>query len=458
MHVEHPPNATCSATHLEHTRHLSIGRVSPQSNRQTHRASRAPKFRGLWQALTNRQTATRPLEAALQRVEPAWVGEVETSTTTSEVSFTNVQVSDIVKGSAARQIFAPRQRFVWKVISTAPDARWAADMIFFTSTPSKGGQRFILAAQDIWNRKIYTVALAQNNPTAVAIAFRIILREAGTTPKELNTDMGADFTSGAFPRLLNEQGIDHRTNGPRDSNAIATLDRATQTNKVSLMRTGSTDTWADRLAKVTRGQNTAPHEHLLGEAPDSVASNDQLHFHLQKQAAHNLQHNQSIVRRREQRLEESGADRIQERPRKFERSFKPIYGDTVHTLEKIEDGLAVDTDGARHNPMCVLHVPRGSTSAMSSPFSRRGSAKTEARKRAVLEPFANNVTSHLGKGNEMALWEVGEFMEKQRFSDKAREAGINMESKITSCLRAFPERFTVTTSSEGGEATVTLAG
>ena len=53
------------------------------------------------------------------------------------VSFTNAQVSDIVKGSAARQIFAPRQRVVGKVTSTAPDARWAADMLVFTSTPAR---------------------------------------------------------------------------------------------------------------------------------------------------------------------------------------------------------------------------------------------------------------------------------------------------------------------------------
>ena len=193
------------------------------------------------------------------------------------------------------------------------------------------------------------MALTVNTPSAVATAFRIILGEAGATPQQLNTDMGAEFTSGAFPRLLDEEGIEHRLKDPRDSNALATLDRAIQTLKVSLLKTGSTEDWAERLTKVTRGMNDAPHEHLLGEAPNSVASNDQLQFHLQKQSAQYLVHSQAVVRQRHKRLEDNGAYRLQEKPKKFERSFHPIYGDRVHTLANIQDGEAVSTDGARHN-------------------------------------------------------------------------------------------------------------
>ena len=67
--------------------------------------------------------------------------------------------------------------------------------------------------------------------------------------------MDASFTTGEFPRLLDEKGIDQRFKDPRDSNALATLDRAIQTLKVNLMKTGPADTWAERLAKVTKGQN-----------------------------------------------------------------------------------------------------------------------------------------------------------------------------------------------------------
>ena len=99
------------------------------------------------------------------------------------IPFTNEQVSAIVKGSASRQIFAPKQRYVGRVASEAPHARWAADIIFMTSTPSKGGQRFILIAQDIISRKIYTVALAKSTPEGIATAFRITLGEARVDPE-----------------------------------------------------------------------------------------------------------------------------------------------------------------------------------------------------------------------------------------------------------------------------------
>ena len=146
-------------------------------------------------------------------------------------------------------------------------------MIVLASTPLEMGAKFILVVQDIFIRNIYTVSLAQNNPRAVATAFQIILTEGGLTPTELNTDMGAEFTSDAFPRLLQENGISHRKKDPRDRNAIATLERAIQTLKLNIMNTGASGTWAERLARVTKGQNEAPHDNLRGSAPNDVRKN-----------------------------------------------------------------------------------------------------------------------------------------------------------------------------------------
>ena len=82
----------------------------------------------------------------------------------------------------------------------------------------------------------------------------------------------------------------------------------------------------------------------------------------------------------------------------------------------------------------------------------------EQRKRRLLEPYAMRVLRHIGRGNTMELWRVGEYIKKQRgFNAAAREGGINMKSKIANFLRAFPELFTVNTSTEGGEANVTVA-
>ena len=68
------------------------------------------------------------------------------------------------------------------------------------------------------------------------------------------------------------------------------------------------------------------------------------------------------------------------------------------------------------------------------------------------------VLRHIGRGNTIELRRVGEYIKKQRgFNAASKEACINMESKIANSLRASPELFTVATSTEGGEANVTVA-
>ena len=219
------------------------------------------------------------------------------------------------------------------------------------------------------------------------------------------------------------------------------------------------DRWQERLARVVRGMNASPHEHLMGSAPKDVDGNEVLDFALRKKAALDLQHNDKIIRDREKKLETTGAFRIQEPWSKFERSFKPRFSDKVHQIARIEEGnVVVDTQGKKEAVKLVKPVPVGSTDARPGQFARRGSAQVDAKKRAILEPFARKVVRHIGRGNDMELWRVGEFVKRQRgFNDRAREAGINMKRKIANFLRAFPELFTVITSTEGGEATVTVA-
>ena len=105
--------------------------------------------------LTNKQ-AVDPIRRLFEDLNQPSEPRLKQALKARGIPFTNEQVSRIVKGSASRQIFAPRQRYVGKVTSTAPNLRWAAGMVFMTSTPSKNGQNFVLVVQDIFSRKIYT--------------------------------------------------------------------------------------------------------------------------------------------------------------------------------------------------------------------------------------------------------------------------------------------------------------
>ena len=271
----------------------------------------------------------------------------------------------------------------------------------------------------------------------------------------LTTDRGGEFKNGAFPQFLDEKGIYHQMKDPRDLNAISTLDRAIQELRKGLAKGGAMDKWQERLARVVKGMNASPHSHLMGSAPKDVDDNKVLTFALTQKAALDLVHNDKIIRARDKKLETTGAFRVQEPWSKFERSFKPRFGDKVHTVAEINGGVVTDTQGNKEAVKLVKPVPRGSVDARPGQFVRRGSAQVDAKKKAILDSYAKKVVRHIGRGNEMELWRVGVFMKKQRgFNAAAKEAGINMKSKIANFLRTFPERFTVQTTADGGTATV----
>ena len=102
--------------------------------------------------------------------------------------------------------------------------------------------------------------------------------------------------------MLDEKGIVHQVKDPRDLNAIATLDRAIQSLKKAQMKTGTPNSWHERLTRVVAAQNSLPHDALYGAAPKDVKpSNAVLDFALTKKAALDLQHNDRVVRAREKK-------------------------------------------------------------------------------------------------------------------------------------------------------------
>ena len=95
--------------------------------------------------------------------------------------------------------------------------RWFADLIDFSSTPSDNGKRtglrrtkdgesYILVVQDVFSRFLWTEALVNKTPQAVAKAFEEILARAGTKPRSLTSDLGPEF-EGPFRQMLEANGI-----------------------------------------------------------------------------------------------------------------------------------------------------------------------------------------------------------------------------------------------------------
>ena len=100
-------------------------------------------------------------------------------------------LQDFVKPEGVRQVFAPGPKYEGRIVSPSVDQRWAADLISYVASPAKtarGFFRYILIAQDIFTRKIWTRALISVSDAAGAMEE--IFRVSGRQPAEMNTDIG----------------------------------------------------------------------------------------------------------------------------------------------------------------------------------------------------------------------------------------------------------------------------
>ena len=171
------------------------------------------------------------------------------------IPFTNDEVERLVKGETVRQVQQAAPIFNGKVASHYLHYEWQADLIDWTTHPSKKGEKFILIVQDIFSRVIWAEALETKKPSEVLHAFKQIEQNIGQLPDRLTTDAGSEFTG--VKRYLEEKGKKYRTKTGLRS--LATLDNAIGNLKKALARDtrkNQTDDWASRLQKVIKGQIT----------------------------------------------------------------------------------------------------------------------------------------------------------------------------------------------------------
>ena len=61
------------------------------------------------------------------------------------------EIDALTRQDTGRQLLASRAQYKGKIVATDINERWAADLIDYTSNPSKkSGEKYILVAQDIF--------------------------------------------------------------------------------------------------------------------------------------------------------------------------------------------------------------------------------------------------------------------------------------------------------------------
>jgi hypothetical protein len=318
-----------------------------------------------------------------------------------------------VQRQAERQILAPRPKGGGKITAANLNDRWAADLIDYSTTPSRRGKRYALVVQDIFSRKVWGTALPDKQRPTVAKAYQAIARDSGP-PKELVTDFGPEFTGPEFKAAAGEAR--HVVKDPGHPNATATVDRAIAAIKTGITRAMTvkklkTD-WAAVLPQVLEAQNKTAHAHLGGEtAPNEVtAANPDVVFSLRMEAAQDMDKNDELVAAKDDRLRAQGAFRTAvPRPRLGrDRAGKPRYTEGVHRVVEVAHGKVKDDAGKEFPSRAVQPVPEGAART-AGPNMTRPREATDARLKEELQPFKAQIAQFLHDGPQK-LHDTAAFM------------------------------------------------
>ena len=304
----------------------------------------------------------------------------------------------------------------------------------------------------MFTRRVFAEALVdKKQPTVEAAIDRAVATHG--VPDSFETDEGPEFGK-PVEDLMAKLGVRFKRKDPKDTNAHATLDRAIATLKQSLFRVLTAkggSNWAEHLAAVVRAQNNMPHEALGGATPQDVDGNTALQFGLKKIAVEGLAHNTKIVQERQAKLHQMGAFRPQLNL-DHRRSFKPRFSDVVHQVAETRLGMVIDKKGQAYHAEFVLPVPAASEDIQSGArFRHSGSAQTEERLLATLEPYRKRIDKFLG-AKTVTLNEASNFMKSLGMGTFIRtDAALN----FARALRLL--NFRVQVSPNGSSATVSRA-
>ena len=280
-------------------------------------------------------------------------------------------VKAFVASQNVRQVFHKLPPSKGKITSPNLDDTWVADLVDYTSLPSQEGDepddlpfQYILLVQDIFSRRLMAAVLRDKNAETCEAAFKRIVEErGGVKPHTLSTDLGNEF-QGVFEQYLENQGIYHRLKDPRSLNAQGTLDAAIRTIRPALSRIltqEKTKNWAGAVQRVVEAYNNTVHAHLHGRTPNEAQTDGDLQFHLEKEDAQAMRHNNDLIMRQDAKLAAAKHFRDELQPRKLHKVYHTTYSDEVHDVAHVFAGQLVDSNGKIYSARHTLPVPAGSS-------------------------------------------------------------------------------------------------
>ncbi|MEW8547031.1 MAG: transposase family protein [Candidatus Thiodiazotropha sp.] len=162
-----------------------------------------------------------------------------------------------------------------KIVVPYIDYQWEADVAYMTPySKENDGYGYFLLVIDVFSKFVWTFPLKHVRGYDVARAFEQIGKD-GRRPEKLRSDMGSEFKSSIFEKLLKSKGIEHFYSLNETKAAVA--ERAIKTIKSRIARymtTKQTHRWIDNLNDITESYNRTYHRSLK-RAPREVKPRDE---------------------------------------------------------------------------------------------------------------------------------------------------------------------------------------
>ena len=344
-------------------------------------------------------------------------------------------INDVVADQSVRQLTAPAPKFTGHVTSRKIDARWMGDLMDYTAKSVKGSPQHVLIIQDVFSRFIFAKAL--KSKADVTAAFSRIVEETGRKCEELNTDRGSEFTSSTFQSRLRDLGIPHRLKvGPQD---LATLDRAIGTLRATLSRrTAEGGTWWEELDAAVKSINNSEHAALFMQEPGEVKDDEDLRFDLRYHNAEMASENQELAKKRGDKLVAKSAFRTL-LPLKTgfrRRAGQQNWSEKIHTVDRIESGRVVDTDGNSFPMSTVLPIAGTTVPSAASSFAQGGNTKVDEKRRIALRPWLRDMMDIIRSDSGISINMLSRRMrDKPGFSDALKA----QRATVTQAVKLYPE-------------------
>jgi len=150
---------------------------------------------------------------------------------------------------------------------------WQCDLLDMSKySRTNKGYKWILIVIDIFDRKVFAVAMKDKSTHTSTEAMKLIFDLFKCSPSRLTTDDGSEW-KGQFQKLLDEKKITHRIAEQGDHKLLGVIDRFSRTLKTIIFKyftENNTTTWFDMLDNFIKTYNNVPHSGICDMSPNDA--------------------------------------------------------------------------------------------------------------------------------------------------------------------------------------------